>query len=367
MHNWLVVVWALVAPFWGAATPEKDTREAVRYVSAASLPVWGHADDAYTAPFSRVEPDITFGNATIDSYAGYSTGLYLCFRTNSHSLSAKWQTSDRPGGDNMTAIVQKGLDLYIRDRDSWRFAGVGRPGSHSREEHSAQLVSFMPDGWKECLLYLPAFDKVTSLEIGIDSLSTLEPLPNPFRHKIVVLGSSITHGASASRSGMTWPALLERHSNLYCINLGFSGLCRLETSYARYLASLQADVFVIDAFSNPHADAILERFDAFVSVLREGHPETPLIFINTFRRETRNFSLETEAAEKAKQEAAREVVSRRMKVDSHVYFIDCKDGFLGDDSYGTADGVHPTDLGFARYLDHIEAPILTILEKYGIR
>ena len=91
-----------------------------------------------------------------------------------------------------------------------------------------------------------------------------------------------------------------------------------------------------------------------------------MIFLQTERREVRNFSLKREETEAAKQKAAKEVIAARMKTDKHVYFID-SEGFLGDEHIATADGTHPTDLGFTYMLEVISPKIKKILKKYGIR
>jgi len=105
----------------------------------------------------------------------------------------------------------------------------------------------MDEGEKTCLVYLPLWDEVLSLELGIDGDSRIEAVPNPFRHRIVVLGSSITHGASAGRPGMTWTARLARRMGLDFLNLGYSGQCKLQPEFARMLAEMDADAL----FSTP--------------------------------------------------------------------------------------------------------------------
>ena len=60
------------------------------------------------------------------------------------------------------------------------------------------------------------------------------------------------------------------------------------------------------------------------------------------------------------------VIAARMKTDKHIYFID-SEGFLGDEHIATADGTHPTDLGFTYMLEVISPKIKKILKKYGIR
>lgn len=52
-------------------------------------------------------------------------------------------------------------------------------------DHEAILVASMDEDVKECLLYLPLFDQVDQLEIGVDKGSAIKPLENPFRHRII--------------------------------------------------------------------------------------------------------------------------------------------------------------------------------------
>lgn len=339
-----------------------------KYVDASRLSVIGKVAPT-SKPFTRLDTAVyKFNDKTIDSYAEHSTGVAILFRTNSTNISAKWVTSNANAGANMTAIVSKGLDLYIKDQGKWVFAGTGNPNmkKYPYNAHERLIVGNMAAGVKECLLYLPLFDRVDSLSIGVDEDAFIEPMDNPFKYKIIFKGSSITHGASASRPGMSYPARFGRDFGYNVCNLGFSGSSKLQREFAQLLADSQADAFVLDTFSNPQADIIYDRFDEFVDIIRAAHPEIPLIFLQTERRETRNFNTSSETKEAAKQQAAEEVVRRRMLTDKNIYFVD-SEGFLGDDHIATVDGTHPNDIGFSRMLDCIVPVILDILAGYGIK
>ena len=357
----LLVIYMLLA------VPALSQNNTCKYVDASGLNVIGKPF-ATSKPFTRIDTSrFRFDDKVIQRYADHSTGLAVLFRTDSRSISARWVTSAADIRANMTTVSQKGLDLYIRQDGEWVFAGIATPSvkEGKLDVHESQIVGNMADGIKECLLYLPMFDRVDSLTIGIDQDAVIEPMENPFKFKIVFKGSSITHGISASRSGMTYPARFGRDNGYYVCNLGFSGKSKLQKEFAQMLAETQADAFVFDAFSNPSAAEIRERFDGFVDVIRAAHPETPLIFLQTERRETRNFNQRNEERESAKQTAAEEVVRRRMQKDKHIYFID-SEGFLGDDHVGTVDGTHPNDIGFSRMLDSMTPAIIQILEGYGL-
>lgn len=335
---------------------------APRYVDASTLTVIGK-----TMPtpklFQRVDTARYDLWQPVKNYSIFSTGLAVVFRTDSRNIRARWKTGGYGLGHNMTAIARKGLDLYIERDGAWVYAGFGWPKG---DDHDSPLVEHMDEGEKLCLLYLPLWDQVLSLELGVDAGSRIEAAPNPFRHRIVVLGSSVTHGASAGRPGMTWTARLARETGLDFFNLGYSGHCKLQPEFARMLAETEADAFVLDAFSNPSAREIDERLDAFVATVRKAHPTVPLIFIQTEVRETSNFNLRARRFEEEKRAAAEAGVKRLMKTDRNIYFIDSK-GMIGTDHLGTVDGSHPSDQGFMYMTRHLEPQLRKIFRKYGIR
>lgn len=338
----------------------------LRYVDASALTVIGKPKPT-KEPFQRID-GFDFKHDGINGKCRHSTGLAVVFRTDSHIIRAKWTTgSSCP--NNMTAIGQKGLDLYIRENGGWRFAGTGVPTMKEPfREHDFTIIADMRDGEKECLLYLPLYDRTDSLLLGIEEGAAIEAMPNPFRHNIVFEGSSITHGASAGRAGMCYTGLLELKYGLYCMNMGFSGNSKLQKELAEYMAGLEGvDAFVLDAFSNPSAEEIEARFDTFVDILRKGHPTTPIVFLQTETRETRNFNMTKEKVEADKQAAAERKVRERMLVDPNMYFIDSK-GFMPVDGFSTVDGTHPNDYAMIRTVDIIGPRLLEILDhKYDPR
>ena len=340
----------------------------LKWVDASTLGIIGQAEPT-GKPYDRINTDEHRVPENCVGFCGFSTGLAVIFSTDSPTIAARWTTSQSMPGVNMSAITQKGLDLYIREGEEWVYAGVGRPTitAERRDKHEYTIIANAPTRAKECLMYLPIWDRVESLEIGIEEGSSITAIENPFRHKIIVHGSSITHGASSSRSGMTYPALLERRTGLYMVNLGYSGMSTLQEEFAHYLAQVEsADAFLFDTFSNPSAEVIEERFDKFVDIIREKHPTTPLIFTQTIRRDTRNYNSKTEDFESRKQAMAERKVRERMKRDKHIYFLD-SEGWVGYDHLGTADGTHPTDLGFMRMVEKMEPELMKILKRYGIK
>ena len=261
-------------------------------------------------------------------------------------------------------VMRQAEVIDIKRDGEWVFAGIARPGLGA--DHKATLVEHMDGTEKECLLYLPLFDEVKTLEIGVDAGARIEAAPNPFRHRIVVIGSSITHGTGLSRPGMAYPAQLERATGFEFVNLGASGQCKMEQFFAHVAAACEADAFLFDSFSNPSAQQIEERLEPFVATIRAAHPTTPLIFLQTEVRESRNFNDKIRKFEDDKRAASEAGMQRLLKQDKNIYFLN--PGMpLGDDHDATVDGVHPSDLGHGRILEVIRPQIVNILKKHDIR
>ena len=79
------------------------------------------------------------------------------------------------------------------------------------------------DRGREYRLYLPLYNQVTWMEVGVAKDVYFEPLPVRKEKPIVVYGTSIAQGACASRPGMAWTSILGRKMDRPLINLGFSG------------------------------------------------------------------------------------------------------------------------------------------------
>ena len=83
-------------------------------------------------------------------------------------------------------------------------------------------------------------------------------------------------------------------------------------------------------------------------------------------RESRNFDCENDKFEAAKQAMARQQMAEAMKRFKNVYFID-KAGLTGTDHVTSADGTHPSDLGYWRWAQNLQPELLKVLKKHGIR
>jgi len=277
----------------------------------------------------------------------YSAGLAICFKTNSSSITARWCTSNHKTSSNMTAIESEGLDLYIKKDGKWQFAGVGLPGGNCSESN---LVKNMNKSEKECLLYLPLYDETSNFEIGIDSGAFVNALPDPFRKRILMYGSSILQGTSASRPGMAYAARLSRQTGLNFLNLGFSASAKMEKAVADMIAPMEADAFILDCIPNSSPKEITDRTSYLINTIRKHHPKIPIIVIQSIIRENGYFDqIIGQRVKEQNENIMHEVIKLQQNGVKDLYLILAKN-LLGDDHEGTVDGTHPNDLGFDRMI-----------------
>ena len=203
----------------------------------------------------------------------HSAGLCLRFVSNAPKIGARWTvSSSNIAMPHMAATGVSGLDLYVHDSEVWRWTGGGRPTGVTSQ---AILAKGIPAGDHEYLLYLPLYNGVETLEIGVPADATLAPAPpRPADHAkpIVFYGTSITQGGCASRPGMAHTAILGRKLNRPVINLGFSGNGKMEPALEVLLAELDPSVYVLDCVPNMTPAMVSERVVPFVTALRCAKP-----------------------------------------------------------------------------------------------
>lgn len=295
-------------------------------------------------------------------------GLAVLFKTNSTTISVTTEWGQLYSSVSTMPIAYRGYDLYIKNAQGewqWAASGATKP---DKGDSNLVLIKNMDGSEHECLLYLPNYCEVYSCKIGVAEGSTIEALESPFRHRIVFHGSSYTQGISCSRSGMTYPMQFMRHTGLQVIPMGMSGNCKMQPYYCDVMCDIEADAYVFDSFSNPDYKMIKDRLQTFVDRLVAAHPGKPIIFQQTIYRESRNFSIERNTFEQAKQDMASSLFHEMLKDPKYkdVYFIQTNACEPGCHEY-SVDGTHPDDHGYYLWAKSIEKPILKILKKYGIR
>ena len=338
------------------------------FTDASAFPVYGKASEATKTRYQRLPAALEgVSRNAVWRLGTQSAGLYIRFRSNSTSIHARWTSTYGSWLSNMNPTGVRGLDLYILVDGTWRPAGVGRP-SQEKTTTSCMVKNMTPE-MREYMLYLSLYDGVDALEIGVDEGAVLaQPLaPTPRTGRPVVMyGTSILQGCSASRPGMAHTSMISRALDREVINLGFSGNALLDLEIARLMASVpDPAVYVLDYAPNAYAPMIKEHGEEFFRILRDAHPDVPVIFIEDviFPHTLFDSEIRQEVTEKNREQKA---LFERLKKQGEkgIYFIPAAK-MTEPDGESTADTIHLTDLGMQRYVDLVLPVIRKALRKAG--
>jgi len=321
------------------ATREPDSK--ILWYDARDLTIegkgWTDTETFYERISARAKSKVSKDVQTLSTH---TAGIAVRFVTNAKKIKADWTVG---GFDmkHMAATGIRGLDLYARRNGKWEFEGTARPA----ENHTiATIGTYLPDMSgepTEFILYLPLYDKLLELKIGIPEDAFIAPAPKRPSEKakpIVFYGTSITQGGCASRSGMCHTAILGRWFDREVINLGFSGAGKMEPEMADLLVELDPVLYVLEALPNMTTEMVKERIEPTVKTLRKAHPQTPILLVeNPINAKTNPGNVELRK------------IYQRLKDQKipEIYYLPGESLFAGKEN-GTVDGVHPTDLGFHR-------------------
>ncbi|MFT5250311.1 MAG: hypothetical protein ACI93P_002046 [bacterium] len=278
-------------------------------------------------------------------------------------MSLKWTVLNDLNMSHMASTGIKGIDLYTKYNNKWRYvttagAYVGLKKYQNKDIaadsiNEYELIKNMTPELREYKLFLPLYDGVTKLEIGIDSSAIIKKAkPNP-QKPIVFYGTSITQGGCASRPGMAHTNIISRELDVDCINFGFSGNGRMETPIVEVISEIDASFYVIECLQNMDVEQIKERVLPLVEIIRKKYSNTPIVLVENMMYTTAflDKTIETELIQEnlALKEEYDKILEKGFQ---NVFYIEDMPSF-GMDNEGTVDSVHLTDLGFARYADYL--------------
>ena len=295
----------------------------VIYYDADQFPLIGKTSDKTETRYERLPSYLKdCCRPALWNLGKNTSGLAIRFRTNSTSIFAKWEVTQNNQMNHMTDTGIKGVDLYAWEKDHWQPMKAGLPKGKTNEQI---IISNMTSKEREYIMFLPLYDGIISLSIGIDSTATIKkpelPYPNT-THPILVYGTSITQGGCASRPGMSYTNILVRELNREVINLGFSGNGQLDYEIAELMAT---------------------RKD----------PNTPILFIETIIFPHSFYDLKTYETITEKNRLLREEYEKiKREGDKNVYYL-TSDNLIGNDGEATVDGIHLTDVGFVRIAEKL--------------
>lgn len=280
------------------------------------------------------------------------SGGRIRFRTDSTRLAIKLEYPSPPNMANMHAFGQTGVDLYI----DGAYHSTAIAPKDAAKDKVIEHVYFdkLPRAEREITLYLPLYKPVKVVALDLDAEAAIrKPKRFAVAKPVVFYGTSITQGGCASRSGMSYQAILGRNINVDFVNLGFSGNGKGEPVVANMVAEIDASAFVLDfSQNNPTIESLREVYKPFLATIRAKHPTTPIIAITPI-----SASRDTQRLRDMRQHI-RDVVNSAIGAGDKFLTLVEGTSLLGPTRVdGLVDGVHPNDLGFQWMADGL-APVL---------
>ena len=302
-------------------------------------------------------------NDGVQELAWHLAGACVRFSTDADRIAILWELTVTGNMPHFAASGQSGLELY-EETDEGIFhvkniipAMNDGHGCHARQSYTTPL----PGGMRNYVLYLPLYNGLKELQIGLPERAALGSGRTPKIEKPVLFyGSSITQGGCASQSGAAYGTILARRLDFAQINLGFSGSGRGEDHMAEYIASLPLSAFVMDYDHNaPTIEHLEATHSRFFGIIRRAQPDLPIIIMSKpdFHNGREANVIRREIIRKTYDDA-------KAAGDQNVWFVDGESYFPESiRDLCTVDGCHPTDLGFLMMANTLEPLLRGIL--YG--
>jgi len=302
-------------------------------------------------------------NKSVWSLAQSPSGGRIRFRTNSRALAIRLEYPHPPGMLNMHAFGQSGVDLYVGNT-YWGTATADK-NAHPGKIYEHVYFNFpdRPRAEREITIYLPLYEGVKVLGLGVDAAAEIKP-PRPFAldKPVVYYGTSITQGGCASRPAMDYEAILGRRLNIDFVNLGFSGTGKYEPELARAVASIDASCFVLDSSNIKTVEELRKVYAPFIETIRSKHPDTPILAISPIYSTQELTDDARKRSDEERRTFTREVISQRIAGgDRNIQLIEGTDLLGPHQGDGLVDGTHPNDLGFHWIADALTGRLASVL------
>lgn len=291
-----------------------------------------------------------------------SAGIALRFLTDARDITVKYTVSGGLSMPHMPATGVSGVDLY-RDSDNGFCFGNYSFGDTIHYSYTIDRGA-KPGTMEQYTLYLPLYNTVESLVIGVPDSCRLEFKAPEKRKPLVLYGTSIAQGACASRPAMAWGNILGRHLGMPLINLGFSGNGRLEPEMLSLINEIDAEAVILDCMANIY-DRNPQQVEKLVTdavrQIRSVHPTTPIVLIDHAgysNGETNRHQYEMYTGNNRGQAAA--FTRLKAEGDKNLYHI--PHASLNVLPEGIVDYVHPSDLGMMNQATAVEKCLKEIMK-----
>lgn len=295
-----------------------------------------------------------------------AAGESIVFTTDANEITVRYTVNKRHAMPHMPATGVTGVDLYTADRNGDEIWLAGKYSFKDTVVFSYKEIDIekKPKAHRYTL-FLPLYNEVKWMEIGTNEGAEFRFEPIPEEKPIVAYGTSICHGACASRPGMAWTNILQRRLGHEVVNLGFSGNAKLETEVMDLISQIDAKVYIIDAMPNSYVMEETQLKDSLakaVRYLRSKRPETPILLADHLGYPHAKVVKRKKDDENRAWNAQKAVYDLLIKEGmKNLYHLTHNEIALPQD--GTVEGIHASDYGMKAYADAYEKILRDILKE----
>jgi hypothetical protein len=333
-----------------------------------------------------------------------STNQHVRFTTDAPSVHFTYRTQQPCKG--MWHMPTSGtcyLDLYAYDTTvaSWRHVGPIGPGfggdAGGSPFYDLTAAKALPSAFTgkntTYLLYLPVRNTLVddsgavgvptgsyiagSDSAGAAALGDTAPQLRGGKRRVVWYGTSIQQGGVASRAGNLYDAIIGRRLSREVLNFGFSGNGHEDIGVAKYLATLDAAVIVLDCLPNMVPATVAAKTVPLVKYLRaNGHASTPIVLAeippkceSNWFQTTRAHGAPSLAKSAAMNDALRQSYENlTASGDTNLHYVYGSQILAGQEGEGafvnpTVGGTHPADLGQYDMADFYSQFLPTVIKN----
>lgn len=299
-----------------------------------------------------------------------TAGEFIHFKTSATEIEVQYIVAGKNFSmPHMPSTGVSGLDLFAMDvNGNWNWApGKYHFGDTCSYVFKNLMLAKNSTGVSDFYLYLPLYNSVTWLSIGVNDKDSFSFSAKRKEKPIVAYGTSILQGGVASRPGLAWTNILERSLDRTVVNLGFSGNGRFEAPVFDLMAKVDAKLYILDCMPNLtrgfSEEEIKKRVVYGVNKLREKNKNVPVLFAEhavgyaPFYMDTARLD-EYHNSSLVIEKIFNELQTSGVK---NIYLLTDKE--IDFDINSTTEGLHPNDIGMMKYATAYEKKIREILNE----
>jgi hypothetical protein len=324
------------------------------------------------SPYQRM-PDRAKDNVrrAVWSLSLQCAGESIVFTTDATDITVRYTVGNGHAMPHMPATGVTGVDLYTSDVRGDEVWVAGKYSFKDTVRYTFGPLDFEDDyaGERTFTLFLPPYNSVKWMEIGVNSGSNFRFEKPQNERPIVAYGTSIGQGACASRPGMIWSNIVQRRLNHTVINMGFSGNAFFEKEVIDLLAEIDAEVYILDALPNSYSMPYEQLRDTIMSAvrrLRSVHPATPILLADHLGyphgRAIKHWRVQEAHANAAQKEAFERLKAECVR---NIYHLTYDEIALPQDA--TVEAIHASDYGMIAYADAYCRELRRILKRNSKR